>query len=326
MLRILLNDGLDKKAISNLELLGFDVDTNHYDIEDLKEKIKEVDCIVIRSATKITRELIDEAIKGGKLKLIIRGGVGLDNIDVQYAEQNGIKVRNTPNASSSSVAEIILAHMFSLERFLNQSNITMKDGLWKKKDYVGVELEGKTLGIIGMGRIGSELAKKCTALGMKIIYFDLIDIKNIDNNYRKVELLSIFLISIRSKYIKNIDNNYRKVEFDELLRKSDFISINISGTKSIIGSEELKKVKKGVFIINTSRGKALDEDAIITSLNDGTLGGVGLDVFLEEPSKNLELINHPKVSLTPHIGASTKEAQMKIGEEVINIIKEEIYK
>lgn len=301
MLRILLNDGLDKKAISNLELLGFDVDTNHYDIEDLKEKIKKVDCIVIRSATKIRRELIDEAIKGGKLKLIIRGGVGVDNIDVQYAEQNGIKVRNTPNASSSSVAEIILAHMFSLARFLNQSNITMKAGLWKKKDYVGVELEGKTLGIIGMGRIGSELAKKCTALGMKIIYFDLID-------------------------IKNIDNNYRKVEFDELLRKSDFISINISGTKSIIGSEELKKVKKGVFIINTSRGKALDEEAIITSLNDGTLGGVGLDVFLEEPSKNLELINHPKVSLTPHIGASTKEAQMKIGEEVINIIKEEIYK
>lgn len=301
MLRILLNDGLDKKAISNLEMLGCDVDTNHYDIEDLKEKIKKVDCIVIRSATKIRRELIDEAIKGGKLKLIIRGGVGVDNIDVQYAEQNGIKVRNTPNASSSSVAEIILAHMFSLARFLNQSNITMKSGLWKKKDYVGVELEGKTLGIIGMGRIGSELAKKCTALGMKIIYFDLMD-------------------------IKNIDNNYRKVEFDELLRESDFISINISGTKSIIGSEELKKVKKGVFIINTSRGKALDEDAIITSLNDGTLGGVGLDVFLEEPSKNLELINHPKVSLTPHIGASTKEAQMKIGEEVINIIKEEIYK
>lgn len=301
MLRILLNDGLDKKAISNLEMLGCDVDTNHYDIEDLKEKIKEVDCIVIRSATKIRRELIDEAIKGGKLKLIIRGGVGLDNIDVQYAEQNGIKVRNTPNASSSSVAEIILAHMFSLARFLNQSNITMKAGLWKKKEYVGVELEGKTLGIIGMGRIGSELAKKCTALGMKIIYFDLMD-------------------------IKNIDNNYRKVEFDELLRESDFISINISGTKSIIGSEELKKVKKGAFIINTSRGKALDEDAIITSLNDGTLGGVGLDVFLEEPSKNLELINHPKVSLTPHIGASTKEAQMKIGEEVINIIKEEMYK
>ncbi|HAT4308673.1 TPA: 3-phosphoglycerate dehydrogenase [Clostridium perfringens] len=300
MLRILLNDGLDKKAISNLELLGFDVDTNHYDIEDLKEKIKKIDCIVIRSATKIRRELIDEAIKGGNLKLIIRGGVGLDNIDVQYAEQNGIKVRNTPNASSSSVAEIILAHMFSLARFLNQSNITMKAGLWKKKDYVGVELEGKTLGIIGMGRIGSELAKKCTALGMKIIYFDLMD-------------------------IKNIDNNYRKVEFDELLRESDFISINISGTKSIIGSEELKKVKKGVFIINTSRGKALDEEAIITSLNDGTLGGVGLDVFLEEPSKNLELINHPKVSLTPHIGASTKEAQMKIGEEVINIIKEEMY-
>ncbi|NGT33359.1 3-phosphoglycerate dehydrogenase [Clostridium perfringens] len=301
MLRILLNDGLDKKAISNLELLGFDVDTNHYDIEDLKEKIKKIDCIVIRSATKIRRELIDEAIKGGNLKLIIRGGVGVDNIDVQYAEQNGIKVRNTPNASSSSVAEIILAHMFSLARFLNQSNITMKAGLWKKKDYVGVELEGKTLGIIGMGRIGSELAKKCTALGMKIIYFDLMD-------------------------IKNIDNNYRKVEFDELLRESDFISINISGTKSIIGSEELKKVKKGVFIINTSRGKALDEEAIITSLNDGTLGGVGLDVFLEEPSKNLELINHPKVSLTPHIGASTKEAQMKIGEEVIEIIKEEMYK
>ena len=138
MLRILLNDGLDKKAISNLEMLGCYVDTNHYDIEDLKEKIKEVDCIVIRSATKIRRELIDEAIKGGNLKLIIRGGVGLDNIDVQYAEQNGIKVRNTPNASSSSVAEIILAHMFSLARFLNQSNITMKAGFWKKKEYVEI--------------------------------------------------------------------------------------------------------------------------------------------------------------------------------------------
>lgn len=297
MLRVLLNDGLDKDAISNLKSLGYDVDTNHYDIEDLKEKIKEIDCIVIRSATKIKKDLIDEAIKGGKLKLIIRGGVGIDNIDAKYAEEKGIKVRNTPNASSVSVAELILAHMFSLARFLNQSNITMKDGLWKKKEYVGVELEGKTLGIIGMGRIGLELSKKCTALGMNIIYFDMVDIKGINKSYKKVEL-------------------------DYLLKESDFISINISGTNSIIGSEELKKVKKGVFIINSSRGRAIDEDAILNSLNDGTLGGVGLDVFLEEPSKNLELINHPRVSLTPHIGASTKEAQGKIGKEVIEVIKE----
>lgn len=297
MLRVLLNDGLDKDAISNLKSLGYDVDTNHYDIEDLKEKIKKIDCIVIRSATKIKKDLIDEAIKGGKLKLIIRGGVGIDNIDAKYAEEKGIKVRNTPNASSVSVAELILAHMFSLARFLNQSNITMKDGLWKKKEYVGVELEGKTLGIIGMGRIGLELSKKCTALGMNIIYFDMVDIKGINKSYKKVEL-------------------------DYLLKESDFISINISGTNSIIGSEELKKVKKGVFIINSSRGRAIDEDAILNSLNDGTLGGVGLDVFLEEPSKNLELINHPRVSLTPHIGASTKEAQGKIGKEVIEVIKE----
>ena len=299
MIRVLTNDGLQKGAINKLTSLGFEVVNNHYEKDVLGTTLKEFDILVIRSATKVTAESLEEA-RGGKLKLIIRAGVGIDNIDVPYATKTGVVVKNTPNASSSSVAEIILAHMFSLARFLNQSNITMKAGLWKKKDYVGVELEGKTLGIIGMGRIGSELAKKCTALGMKIIYFDLMD-------------------------IKNIDNNYRKVEFDELLRESDFISINISGTKSIIGSEELKKVKKGVFIINTSRGKALDEEAIITSLNDGTLGGVGLDVFLEEPSKNLELINHPKVSLTPHIGASTKEAQMKIGEEVINIIKEEMY-
>lgn len=297
MLRVLLNDGLNKDAISNLKSLGYDVDTNHYDIDGLKEKIKEIDCIVIRSATKIRKDLIDEAIKGGKLKLIIRGGVGIDNIDAKYAEEKGIKVRNTPNASSASVAELILAHMFSLARFLNQSNITMKNGLWKKKEYVGVELEGKTLGIIGMGRIGIELAKKCTALGMNIIYFDMIDIKGINKCYKKVDL-------------------------DNLFKESDFISINISGTNSIIGSEELKKVKKGVFIINSSRGRAIDEDAILNSLNDGTLGGVGLDVFLEEPSKNLELINHPRVSLTPHIGASTKEAQGKIGKEVIEIIKE----
>lgn len=297
MLKILLNDGLDKEAISSLKDLGYEVDTNHYDLEILKEKIKNVDCIVIRSATKIRKDLIDEALKGGKLKLIIRGGVGVDNIDVKYAEEKGIEVRNTPNASSSSVAELILAHMFSLARFLNQSNITMKSGLWNKKDYVGTELCGKTLGIIGMGRIGIELAKKCAALGMKIIYFDLIKINCLDKNYKQVEL-------------------------DELLKESDFISINISGTNSIIGSEELKKVKKGVFIINSSRGKALDEKAILDSLSDGTLGGVGLDVFCEEPSKNFELINHPKVSLTPHIGASTKEAQGKIGEEVIEIIKE----
>ena len=148
--------------------VGFCID----DIEDLKEKIKKVDCIVIRSATKIRRELIDEAIKGGKLKLIIRGGVGVDNIDVQYAEQNGIKVRNTPNASSDSVAELALGHMFSVARHIAVANYTMRNGQWNKKQYKGSEIAGKTLGIIGMGRIGKALAGKAEALGMKIIYTD----------------------------------------------------------------------------------------------------------------------------------------------------------
>ncbi|MGG5460073.1 D-2-hydroxyacid dehydrogenase [Clostridium sp. B9] len=296
MRRILLNDGLDSKAIIKLEGLGYDVDKKHYDGDELREKIKEVDCIVIRSATKIRKELIDSAIKGGNLKLIIRGGVGVDNIDTDYAGLNGITVKNTPNASSASVAELILAHMFSLARFLNQSNVTMKARLWNKKQYVGTEISGKTLGIIGMGRIGKELAKRCTALGMKIVYFDMVK-------------------------IEDVDKEYTQVEFDELLKMSDFISLNISGTKNIIGSKELSKIKKGAFIINTSRGKALDEEAVLEALENETLGGVGLDVFNEEPSKNIQLINHPKASLSPHIGASTKEAQERIGEEVIEIIE-----
>ncbi|MGL5244082.1 MAG: D-2-hydroxyacid dehydrogenase [Sarcina sp.] len=297
MVKVLVCDGLEKKALVKLERLGVSVIDKHYEVVELKEKVKEVDCVVVRSATKIRKDLIDEAIKTNKLKLIIRGGVGLDNIDVNYAEEKGIKVANTPNASSTSVAELVLAHMLCLARFLNQSNITMRDGKWNKKIYEGIELSGKTLGIIGIGRIGKVLAVKASVLGMDIIYYDSLG------------------------QIKDL-KEYKYVSFDELLEKSDFISLHVPTTDIIIGEKEINKMKKGAFIINSARGKVIDEEAILNALNSEKLGGVGLDVFNEEPTKNKPLINHPRVSVTPHIGAATEDAQKRIGEEVVSIIDE----
>ena len=296
MIRVLTNDGLQEGAINKLISLGFEVINNHYDKEKLGTALKDFDILVIRSATKVTADILNQA-QGGKLKLIIRAGVGIDNIDVSYAKQKGIVVKNTPNASSDSVAELAIGHMLALARFIAISNYTMRDGQWNKKKYEGIELSGKTLGIIGMGRIGKSLAKKAKALGMKIVYNDM--------------------------FGKQDELSYEFLEVDELLKTSDFISLHVPYDKekgSLIGKSQFNIMKDGVYLINCARGKVVEEAALLEALESGKVAGAGIDVFEEEPTKNKELVNHPKVSLTPHIGAATKEAQERIGEEVVTTI------
>lgn len=296
MIRVLTNDGLQKGAINKLTSLGFEVVNNHYDEDELGTALKEFDILVIRSATKVTADILDKA-QGGKLKLIIRAGVGIDNIDVPYATQKGVVVKNTPNASSESVAELVIGHMFALARFIAISNCTMRDGQWNKKKYEGIELGGKTLGIVGMGRIGKALAKKAEALGMKVVYNDI--------------------------FGKQDELSYEFLELDDLLKSSDFISLHVPYDKekgSLIGKAQFDIMKDGVYLINCARGKVVEEAALLKALDNGKVAGAGIDVFEEEPTKNEALVNHPKVSVTPHIGAATKEAQERIGEEVVTTI------
>ena len=296
MVRVLTNDGLQKGAINKLTSLGFEVVNNHYDKYELGTTLKEFDILVIRSATRVTADILDQA-QGGKLKLIIRAGVGIDNIDVLYATQKGIVIKNTPNASSESVAELAIGHMFALARFIAISNCTMRDGQWNKKKYEGIELGGKTLGIVGMGRIGKALAKKAEALGMNVIYNDIFG--------KQDELIYEFL------------------ELDEILRSSDFISLHVPYDKEkgyLLGKDQFNIMKDGVYLINCARGKVVEETALLEALDNGKIAGAGIDVFEEEPTKNKALVNHPKVSVTPHIGAATKEAQERIGEEVVATI------
>ena len=296
MYRILSTDGMAKSAVQKLKNLGYEVVEEFYEPDVLQEKVKEFDALVVRSATKVRAPIIDAAASAGRLKIIIRGGVGVDNIDVDYATQKGIAVANTPNASSASVAELAIAHMLALARFVAIANVTMRSGAWEKKAYKGVELTGKTLGVFGMGRIGKETAKRAEALGMKVIY----------TGRRKAEGVS-----------------YEFVSLDELLKRADFVSFHIPAVKGqppLVDAEFLAKMKDGAYLINTARGALVDEDALCDALDSGKLAGAGLDVYREEPSKNERLLQHPKVSLTPHIGGTTKEAQDRIGEEIVEII------
>ncbi|AKA71186.1 D-2-hydroxyacid dehydrogenase [Clostridium scatologenes] len=299
MIKILVCDGMEKDAIEKLKNDGFEVVDKHYEEDELKEKVKDFDVMVVRSATKARKPLIDEA-KNGELKLIIRGGVGVDNIDVEYARENGIEVRNTPNASSASVAELAIGHMFALTRYINISNITMRDGKWEKKKYKGVELFGKTLGLIGFGRIAKEVAKRAEALGMKVIYTDKLG------------------------KAKGYDK-YQFCTLENLLKKANFISIHVPFNKedgAVIGEKEFKLMKDGVYLINCARGGVVNENALVEALNCGKVAGAGIDVFENEPNPNPELINNPRVCATPHIGGSTEEAQERIGNEIVNIIEE----
>lgn len=299
MVQILATDGLDKNAIKELEDLGHKVVEQYYPREELGQALENYDIVVIRSATKIDKDIIDKALSFGRLKMIIRAGVGLDNIDVKYAIERGLEVRNTPNSSSASVAELALAHMFALSRFVGISNVEMRNGMWNKKAYSGIELSGKTLGLIGFGRISIELAKKAQALGMLIVYTNRSGPKEGYPHYKYMSL-------------------------EDLLKVSDFISIHTPATedgKPLISKKEIEQMKDGAYLINCARGGIIDEDDLVQALNTSKIAGAGIDVFSQEPTKNLDLVNHKKVSVTPHIGGSTKEAQERIGGEIVEIIK-----
>ena len=296
-MRILVTDGMSKSAIAQLRDLGHEVVEQFYEPDALGEALKGFDCVVVRSKTKVRAPHIDEAA-GGKLKLIIRGGVGVDNIDVAYAESKGIAVRNTPCASSASVAELALGHMFAVSRFIGISNATMRTGQWNKKQYEGTEIGGKTLGLIGMGRIAQELAKRAQALGMQVVY------------------------TCRSGEKKELPQ-YTYLPLEALLQTSDYVSLHIpmpADKKPVLAEKELAMMKPTAFLINTARGGVVSEDALLDALNRGVLAGAALDVFEEEPTANVALYSHPKVSVTPHIGGQTAEAQSRIGSEIVSII------
>ena len=296
MIRILASDGMEKSASSKLISLGYEVVEQFYEPDALKEQVKEFDVLIVRSATKVRAPIIDAALETGRLKLIIRGGVGVDNIDVDYARSKGINVRNTPNASSASVAELAIGHMFCLARHIHKANVTMREGKWEKKKYDGIELAGKTLGLIGFGRIGRLTGEAAKALGMKVIYTN------------------------RSGH-KPENEPFTFVSLEELLKTSDFISLHMpSADKPVLGKDEIAKMKDGAYIINTARGNLISEDVLLEALNSGKIAGAAIDVFAEEPTKNEALYTHPLISLTPHIGASTVEAQERIGEETVAIV------
>ena len=298
-MRILVTDGIDKTAMAELKAQGHEVVEQFYESEELGKALRGFDVVVVRSKTKVRAPHIDEA-KGSNLKLIIRGGVGVDNIDVKYAEENGIMVRNTPNASSQSVAECALAHMFACARFISIAGAAMRNDIWDKKAYSkGIELQGKTLGIIGFGRIGAHLGVMAKAIGMNVV-------------------------ATRSSRTSGTDEatGIPYVTLDELLEKSDFISLHAPALPGgpLVNADTIAKMKDGVCIINTSRGGNVDEKALLEALNSGKVRAAGLDVWAEEPSKNHDLYSHPMVSCTPHIGAQTVEAQKRIGAEIVEII------
>jgi len=309
-MKILANDGIDPLGKQLLEEAGFSVDTDHIPQEELAERLQAYDAITVRSATKVRAALIDAC---PNLKLIGRGGVGMDNIDVDYARSKGIAVINTPAASSLSVAELVFAHLLSGVRFLYDAQRKMpvegdtNFGGLKKAYAKGVELRGKTLGIIGFGRIGRETAKVGLGLGMDVIVSDLFDAP---------ESLPLTLSGGIT-----VDVPIQQVELADLLERADFISLHVPFTdKPILGAAEFAALKQGVGIVNASRGGVIDELALLEALNSGKVSFAGLDVFENEPTPRKELLTHPRVSLTPHIGAATNEAQERIGEELANLI------
>ena len=307
-MKILANDGISKSGIDNLTENGFEIITTNVAQEQLINFINEnkIVGLLVRSATTARKDLIDSC---PSLKLIGRGGVGMDNIDVEYAKSKGIHVINTPAASSASVAELVFAHLYGGVRFLFDSNRNMPlegeanfKGL--KKAYAkGIELRGKTLGIIGFGRIGQEVAKIALGIGMKVIATDkFLDKATIEISFSTGQ-------SIKAEIIIQ--------PFEKLITNSDFISLHVPAQEEyVIDSSVISKMKKGAGIINAARGGVIDEVALIKALDEGHLSFAGLDTFENEPKPEVKLLMHEKISLTPHIGAATLEAQNRIGEEL----------
>lgn len=312
MVKILVNDGIHPDGKMLLEEAAYQVDTIKIPQERLATELPQYDVICVRSATKVRKDLIDQC---PNLKIIARGGVGLDNIDVDYARSKGITVINTPAASSQSVAELAFAHFFTLARSLHLANREMPskgDSEFKalKKAYSkGVQLRGKTLGVIGFGRIGQEAARIGLALGMNVMPVDLV----IDETEIGINLFNNENVRLSVKLETR--------EWEEVLAKSDFITLHVPFTgKAILGKEEFAKMKDGVIVVNAARGGTIDEAALLEALESGKVAGAGLDVFESEPNPRAELLDHPRVSVSPHIGASTLEAQTNIGLELADRI------
>ena len=317
-MKILANDGISQSGIEALQSNGFEVITTKVAQVQLENFINkhQIDGILVRSATQVRQELIDAC---PSIKLIGRGGVGMDNIDVNYAIDQGIHVINTPKASSSSVAELVFAHLFGMVRFLHQSNREMPlegDSRFKdlKKAYaLGSELRGKKIGIVGFGRIGQEVARIALGLGMEVLATD--------------HFIESAPISIAFFNGQKITITIETTDLDTLLKESDFISLHVPVQKNyVIGSKEISKMKTGVGIINAARGGVVDEIALIKAIEEKKVKFAGLDVFEKEPSPEIQLLMNPELSLTPHIGAATVEAQDRIGSElatqIIALLKE----
>ena len=311
-MKVLANDGISQPGVDALEEAGFEVSTTNVAQEQLINFIQEheIDVILVRSATKVRKDLIDAC---PSIKIIGRGGVGMDNIDVDYARSKGIHVINTPAASSSSVAELVFAHLFGGVRFLHDANRNMPlegDKHFKslKKSYAkGTELRGKTLGIVGLGRIGKEVAKIALGIGMKVIASD----KFVADADIKVEFYNgqYIMVNIESK------------PMDVVLKESDFITLHVPAQSDyIIGKPEFEMMKDGVGIINAARGGVIDEVALIEALESGKVSFAGLDTFETEPTPAIRVLMNDRISLTPHIGAATTEAQDRIGTELASQI------
>ena len=316
-MKVLANDGLDQSGIDGLQKAGFEVITTKVPQEELINYINEnqVRTLLVRSATKVRKDIIDAC---PSLKIIGRGGVGMDNIDVEYAREKGINIINTPAASSASVAELVFAHLFSGCRFLTDSNRKMPvEGDTKfaelKKAYTkGVELRGKTIGIIGFGRIGQEVAKMALGLGMRVLA--------VDNFAEKVNLKVEFFNG------QSVDFEIKTQSKEEVLKEADFVTLHVPAQKEfVIGQKEFDLMKNGAALVNCARGGVVDEEALLKALDSGKLAFAGLDVFINEPTPAKSILSHPKISLTPHTGASTNEAQDRIGislaEQIISILK-----
>lgn len=317
-MKILANDGLDQSGIDALTENGFEVIIAKVPQEFLVDFINEhqIRTLLVRSATLVRKELIDAC---PSLEIIGRGGVGMDNIDVDYARSKNIHVINTPAASSASVAELVFAHLFTGARFLQDSNRKMplvgdtEFNQLKKSYEKGIELRGKTIGIVGMGRIGQEVARIALGLGMRVIAADNM----------------IGRASIKVKFYNNqfINVDIETEPLEDILKHADFITLHVPAQKEgcMIGAEQFSKMKDGAVIVNCSRGGVIEEHDLINALNSGKIAFAGLDVFNNEPTPSKEILNHPRISLTPHTGASTVEAQDRIGlslaEQICSILQ-----
>ena len=315
-MKILANDGISDEGKKALEIAGYNVITDKVNQEDLATKVNEenYEVVLVRSATTVRKEVID-ACPG--LKLIGRGGVGMDNIDVAYARENGRTVINTPASSSQSVAELVMGQLFSISRFLHDSykNIETGDFNTLKKNYAkGVELRGKTLGIIGFGRIGQSLASYALAIGMEV--------KALEIEQKEVEIELAEIKGFGKPKVKiQVDNDWAS-----FLPACDYISIHVpkqANGEAVIGEAQFDLMKKGVRLVNAARGGVIQEDALIAALDSGKVSFAALDVFENEPTPSKELLSHPKIAATPHIGAATLEAQDRIGLELANLIIEQ---